>query len=430
MKLKTYLNMTRDELLKEKEVLEEQYKKVQEKHLNLNMSRGKPSSEQLDLSMPMMDFLNGSSDMLDSEGNDCRNYGVMDGLKECKELMASLVHTSPENVIIYGNASLTIMYDAVSRSVTHGVNGSTPWCKLDKVKFLCPAPGYDRHFAITEFFGIDMITIPMTEDGPDMDLVEQYVNNDPAVKGIWCVPKYSNPQGYVYSDETVRRFAGLKPAAEDFRIYWDNAYCVHHLYEDDQPEILEILSECEKAGNPDMVYEFFSTSKITFSGAGIAALATSRKNLDYIRKQMTIQTISYDKINQLRHVKFLKNAEGVHDHMMKHAEIMRPKFQTVLQILEEELGGLGIGSWISPKGGYFISFDALEGCAKAIVAKAKEAGVILTGAGATYPYKNDPKDSNIRIAPSLPPMEELIEAAKLFTLCVKLVSIDKFLAEK
>lgn len=427
--MKTYQNMTHDELLKEKEALEKEYTKVKEKKLNLNMSRGKPSSEQLDLSMPMMDFLNGSSDMLDSEGNDCRNYGVMDGLKECKELMASLVNTSPDNVIIYGNASLTIMYDAVSRSVTHGVNGSTPWCKLDKVKFLCPAPGYDRHFAITEFFGIEMITVPMHEDGPDMDMVEQYVNNDPAVKGIWCVPKYSNPQGYVYSDEVVRRFAALKPAAEDFRIYWDNAYCVHHLYEDDQPEILEILSECEKAGNPDMVYEFFSTSKITFSGAGIAALATSKKNLDFIRKQMTIQTISYDKINQLRHVKFLKNAEGVHAHMSRHAEIMRPKFQAVLQILEEELGGRGIGSWINPKGGYFISFDALEGCAKAIVAKAKEAGVVLTGAGATYPYGKDPKDSNIRIAPSLPPMEELVEAARLFTLCVKLVSVDKFLAE-
>ncbi|MDD7389528.1 MAG: aminotransferase class I/II-fold pyridoxal phosphate-dependent enzyme [Lachnospiraceae bacterium] len=428
--MKTYRNMTRDELLKEKEALEEEYRKVKEKKLNLNMSRGKPSSEQLDLSMPMMDFLNGTSDMLDSEGNDCRNYGVLDGLNDCKELMASLVHTSPENVIIYGNASLSIMYDTISRSITHGVNGSTPWCRLDQVKFLCPAPGYDRHFAITEFFGIEMITIPMHEDGPDMDMVEQYVNNDPAVKGIWCVPKYSNPQGYVYSDEVVRRFAALKPAAEDFRIFWDNAYCVHHLYDDEQPEIPEILSECEKAGNPDMVYEFFSTSKITFSGAGIAALATSKNNLDFIKKQLTKQTISYDKINQLRHVKFLKDAEGVQAHMRKHADILRPKFQAVLQILEQELGGLEIGSWISPRGGYFISFEALDGCAKAIVAKAKEAGVILTGAGATYPYGRDPKDSNIRIAPSYPPMDELVEAAKLFALCVKLVSVDKFLAEK
>lgn len=428
--MKSYQNMTRDELLNEKEELEKQYKAVKEENLNLNMSRGKPSDSQLDLSMPMLDVLNSSSNMVDFEGNDCRNYGILDGLPECRKLMASLVNVPVKNILIYGNASLSVMYDSISRSMTHGVNGSTPWCKLDQVKFLCPAPGYDRHFAITEFFGIEMITIPMNEDGPDMDLVEQYVNQDPAVKGIWCVPKYSNPQGYVYSDEVVKRFARLKPAAEDFRIYWDNAYCVHHLYEEDQPEILEILSECEAAGNPDMVYEFFSTSKITFSGAGIAALATSEKNLVDIKKQMSIQTIGHDKVNQVRHVKFLKDAQGVHDHMMKHAAIMRPKFQAVIQILEKELGDLGIGSWTNPKGGYFISFESLDGCAKAIVAKAKEAGVVLTGAGATYPYGKDPKDSNIRIAPSLPPMEELVEAARLFALCVKLVSIDKYLAEK
>lgn len=428
--MKTYQNMTREELLSEKEELEKRYQAVKELKLNLNMSRGKPSDSQLDLSMPMLDVLNSSSHMVDSEGNDCRNYGILDGLPDCRKLMASLVNTPIENILIYGNASLSVMYDTVSRSMTHGVNGSTPWCKLDHVKFLCPAPGYDRHFAITEFFGIEMVTIPMREDGPDMDLVEQYVNHDPAVKGIWCVPKYSNPQGYVYSDEVVRRFARLKPAAEDFRIYWDNAYCVHHLYEDDQPEILEILSECKAAGNPDMVYEFFSTSKITFSGAGIAALATSKKNLEDIKKQMSIQTIGHDKVNQVRHVRFLKDAQGVHDHMMKHAAIMRPKFQAVIRILEEELGGLGIGSWTNPKGGYFISFESLDGCAKEIVAKAKEAGVVLTGAGATYPYGKDPRDSNIRLAPSLPPMEELVEAAKLFTLCVKLVSIDKYLAEK
>ena len=428
--MKAYQNMTREELLSEKEELEKQYSAVKEEHLNLNMSRGKPSDSQLDLSMPMLDVLNSHSDMVDAEGNDCRNYGILDGLPECRKLMASLVHVPVENILIYGNASLSVMYDSVSRSMTHGVNGSTPWCKLDKVKFLCPAPGYDRHFSITEFFGIEMITIPMREDGPDMDLVEQYVNQDPAVKGIWCVPKYSNPQGYVYSDEVVRRFARLKPAAEDFRIYWDNAYCVHHLYEEDQPEILEILSECEAAGNPDMVYEFFSTSKITFSGAGIAALATSKKNLGYIKQQMGIQTIGHDKVNQVRHVKFLKDAQGVHAHMMKHAAIMRPKFQAVIRILEKELGGLGIGSWTNPRGGYFISFESLDGCAKAIVARAKEAGVVMTGAGATYPYGKDPKDSNIRIAPTLPPMEELMEAAKLFTLCVKLVSIDKYLTEK
>ena len=429
IKLKAYQNMTVEELLKEKESLEKQYREVKAKNLNLNMSRGKPADEQLDLSMPMMDIMNSQSDMNDQNGNDCRNYGVMDGVWECKELMGSLVGVKPQNVIVYGNASLTIMYDTVSRSMTHGVNGSTPWCKLDRVKFLCPAPGYDRHFAITEFFGIEMITIPMKEDGPDMDLVEQYVNQDPAVKGIWCVPKYSNPQGYVYSDETVKRFAALKSAAEDFRIFWDNAYCVHHLYDEDQAELLDILSECEAAGNPDMVYEFFSTSKITFAGAGVSALASSVKNLEFIKKQMTIQTISFDKINQLRHVRFLKSAEGVHAHMAKQAAIMRPKFQVVLKVLEEELGGLGIGSWTNPKGGYFISFDALDGCAKEIVAKAKEAGVILTGAGATYPYGKDPKDSNIRIAPSLPPLDELLEAAKLFALCVKLVSVEKFLSK-
>lgn len=429
IKLKAYQNMTVEELLKEKESLEKQYREVKAKNLNLNMSRGKPADEQLDLSMPMMDIMNSQSDMNDQNGNDCRNYGVMDGVWECKELMGSLVGVKPQNVIVYGNASLTIMYDTVSRSMTHGVNGSTPWCKLDRVKFLCPAPGYDRHFAITEFFGIEMITIPMKEDGPDMDLVEQYVNQDPAVKGIWCVPKYSNPQGYVYSDETVKRFAALKPAAEDFRIFWDNAYCVHHLYDEDQAELLDILSECEAAGNPDMVYEFFSTSKITFAGAGVSALASSVKNLEFIKKQMTIQTISFDKINQLRHVRFLKNAEGVRAHMAKQAAIMRPKFQAVLKVLEEELDGLEIGSWTNPKGGYFISFDALDGCAKEIVAKAKEAGVVLTGAGATYPYGKDPKDSNIRIAPSLPPMDELLEAAKLFALCVKLVSVEKFLSK-
>ncbi|MDO5411345.1 MAG: aminotransferase [Lachnospiraceae bacterium] len=428
--MKAYQNMTYDELLSEKEALEAQYKEVKEQKLNLNMARGKPSKAQLALSMPMLDILNSESDIMDDEGNDCRNYGVMEGLLECRELIGSLVGVPAENVIMGGNSSLNSMYNTISRSMTHGVNGSTPWCKLDSVKFLCPAPGYDRHFAITEFFGITMITIPMTEDGPDMDMVEHYVNTDPAVKGIWCVPKYTNPQGYVYSDETVRRFARLKPAAEDFRIFWDNAYCVHHLYEDKQIEIPEILSECAAAGNPDMVYEFISTSKITFAGSGVAAIASSKNNLDFIRKQMTVMTISHDKMNQLRHVRFLKDAANVNAHMMKHAEIMRPKFEAVLQVLDEELKDLEVGSWIKPLGGYFISFDALEGCAKAIVAKVKEAGVIMTGAGAAYPYGKDPKDSNIRIAPSLPPLEELVSAAKVFALCVKLVSVEKYLSEK
>ena len=297
------------------------------------------------------------------------------------------------------------------------------------MKFLCPVPGYDRHFAITEHFGIEMINIPMSESGPDMDMVEQYVNNDETVKGIWCVPKYSNPQGFTYSDETVKRFANLKPAAKDFRIFWDNAYVIHHLYDDKQDEILDIISECEKAGNPDMVFEFASTSKVSFPGSGIAALASSEANLADIKKSLTIQTIGYDKLNQLRHVRYFKDINGLKEHMRKHAEQMRPKFEAVLEVLNTELGGLGIGSWYAPRGGYFISFDAMEGCAKEIVAKCKEAGVKLTNAGATFPYGKDPKDSNIRIAPSFPTPEEMAQAADLFVLCVKLVSIEKLLAK-
>jgi DNA-binding transcriptional MocR family regulator len=331
---------------------------------------------------------------------------------------------------MYGNASLNIMYDQVSRAYTHGFLGNTPWCRLDKVKFLCPVPGYDRHFAITERFGIEMINIPMSESGPDMDLVEKYVNSDETVKGIWCVPKYSNPQGFTYSDETVKRFANLKPAAKDFRIFWDNAYVIHHLYDDKQDEILDIISECEKAGNPDMVFEFASTSKVSFPGAGISAIAASADNIADIKKQLTIQTIGHDKINQLRHVRYFKNIDGLKEHMKKHAEQMRPKFEAVLEVLERELGGLGIGSWYAPRGGYFISFEAMEGCAKQIVAKCKEAGVTLTNAGATFPYGKDPKDSNIRIAPSFPTPEEMAQASDLFVLCVKLVSVEKLLESK
>ena len=343
--------------------------------------------------------------------------------------MADMMGTTPEHIIVYGNASLNIMYDQVSRAYTHGILGNTPWGRLDKVKFLCPVPGYDRHFAITEHFGIEMINIPMSESGPDMDMVEQYVNNDEAVKGIWCVPKYSNPQGFTYSDETVKRFANLKPAAKDFRIFWDNAYVIHHLYDDKQDEILDIISECEKAGNPDMVFEFASTSKVSFPGSGIAALASSEANLADIKKSLTIQTIGYDKLNQLRHVRYFKDINGLKEHMRKHAEQMRPKFEAVLEVLNTELGGLGIGSWYAPRGGYFISFDAMEGCAKEIVAKCKEAGVKLTNAGATFPYGKDPKDSNIRIAPSFPTPEEMAQAADLFVLCVKLVSVEKLLAK-
>ncbi len=321
------------------------------------------------------------------------------------------------------------MFDTVSHSMTHGVCGSTPWCKLDKVKFLCPAPGYDRHFKVTEYFGIEMITIPMTKDGPDMDLVEKYVREDALVKGIWCVPKYSNPQGYTYSDETVRRFAALEPAAEDFRIYWDNAYCIHDLYDDKRDELLEILSACEEAGHPDLAFEFASTSKISFAGAGVSAVASSARNLEWMKSAMTIQTIGPDKINQLRHVRYYKDKAGLKAQMSKNSALIRPKFELVIETLERELGGLGIGSWTNPLGGYFISFDALEGCAKAIVAKCKEGGMVLTGAGATYPYGKDPKDSNIRIAPSYPSLAEMKEATRLFVLCVKLVSIGKLLEE-
>ena len=354
----------------------------------------------------------------------------MDGIPEAKKLMADMMGTTADHIIIFGNASLTIMYDSISRSYTHGVLGSTPWCKLDKVKFLCPVPGYDRHFAITERFGIEMINVPMTQDGPDMDMVEELVANDDSIKGIWCVPKYSNPQGYCYSDETVRRFANLKPAAKDFRIYWDNAYVIHHLYEDNQVEIPDIISECEKAGNPNLVYEFASTSKVSFPGSGIAAMAASAENLADVKKQMTIQTIGYDKLNQLRHVAYFKNIDGLKAHMKKHADAMRPKFEAVLKVLDEELTGAEIGSWVKPLGGYFISFDAMEGCAKKIVAKCKEAGVTLTNAGATFPYGKDPKDSNIRIAPSFPTPEEMAVATDLFVLCVKLVSVEKLLENK
>lgn len=427
--MKAYKDLSKEELLTLQEQLNKEYEEAKAKGLKLDMSRGKPAASQLDMEMDFMNVLNADSIFKTEAGVDCRNYGIMDGIPEARKLIGDVLGVSADNVIVFGNASLNIMYDTVARSEIFGVMGETPWCKLDKVKFLCPVPGYDRHFAITEQFGIEMINVPMTEDGPDMDMVEELVNTDPAVKGIWCVPKYSNPQGYTYSDETVKRFAALKPAAKDFRIYWDNAYVIHDLYEEKKDTLLDIISECEKAGNPDMVYEFCSTSKVTFPGSGIAALAASKANLDFIKKFMTIQTIGYDKVNQLRHVRYFKDAEGMKAHMMKHAAIMRPKFEAVFHVLESELNGLGIGSWTEPKGGYFISFDALEGCAKKIVEKCKEAGVVLTGAGATYPYKKDPKDSNIRLAPSFPTPEELAMATDLFVLCVKIVSVEKLLKE-
>ena len=395
--MESYQNLSKEQLLALKSELEASYEEKKALNLQLDMSRGKPSPSQLDVSLGLMDALNSNSVLKSEDGTDCRNYGVLDGIPEAKKLMADMMGTTAD----------------------HGVLGSTPWCKLDKVKFLCPVPGYDRHFAITERFGIEMINVPMTQDGPDMDMVEELVANDDSIKGIWCVPKYSNPQGYCYSDETVRRFANLKPAAKDFRIYWDN-----------QVEIPDIISECEKAGNPNLVYEFASTSKVSFPGSGIAAMAASAENLADVKKQMTIQTIGYDKLNQLRHVAYFKNIDGLKAHMKKHADAMRPKFEAVLKVLDEELTGAEIGSWVKPLGGYFISFDAMEGCAKKIVAKCKEAGVTLTNAGATFPYGKDPKDSNIRIAPSFPTPEEMAVATDLFVLCVKLVSVEKLLENK
>ena len=425
-----YKDRSKEELLELKSQLEQEFQKVKAQGLQLDMSRGKPSAAQLDLAMGMMDVLTSESDLKCEEGVDCRNYGVLDGIREAKQLLADMTEVPKDNIVIFGNSSLNIMYDTIARSMTHGVMGSTPWAKLDKVKFLCPVPGYDRHFAITEHFGIEMINVPMTMDGPDMDIVEKLVSEDDAIKGICCVPKYSNPQGITYSDETVHRFAKLKPAAKDFRIYWDNAYGIHHLYEDKQDYLIEILMECKKEGNPDMVYKFCSTSKVSFPGSGVAAIAASDANLVAIRKQMQIQTIGHDKLNQLRHARFYKDIHGMVEHMKLHADILRPKFETVLTILERELEGLEIGSWLRPRGGYFISFDAMDGCAKAIVAKASEAGLVMTPAGATFPYGKDPKDSNIRIAPSYPTPEELAKACEIFVLSVKLVSIDKILESK
>lgn len=427
--MKAYKHLSREELLALQQELQKSYAKIKEEGINLDMSRGKPGADQLDLSAKMLDVLNSSSSFKGVQGFDLRNYGILDGITEAKELFATLMDAPVDHVLIYGNSSLNIMYDLISRAMIHGIGGNTPWCKQDSIKFLCPVPGYDRHFAITESFGIEMITIPMDENGPDMDMVEKYVNNDASVKGIWCVPKYANPNGVVYSDEVVKRFAALKPAAADFRIFWDNAYAIHHLYPENKAEILNIVTECEKAGNPDMYYELCSTSKVTFPGAGVAALISSPANLAEFKKAMTIQTIGHDKLNEMRHVLFFKNADGVHAHMEKHAAILRPKFEAVLDTLEAELGGLEIGSWIKPTGGYFVAFDTIEGCAKRVVSLCKEAGVVMTPAGSTYPYMNDPQDTSIRIAPTLPTSDELKKACEVFVLCVKLASVEKYLEQ-
>lgn len=427
-----YSEYSKEKLQEELEGLYEEYNKIKESGISLDMSRGKPGPDQLDLSMDMLDVFNSERDLKASNGFDCRNYGVLDGIPEAKKMMADIMDCEPENVIIGGNASLNLMYDAVSRAYTHGLLGETPWCKLDKVKWLCPVPGYDRHFGITEHFGIEMINIPLNEDGPDMDMIEELVSKDESIKGIWCVPKYENPTGLSYSDKVVKRMAALKPAAKDFRIFWDNAYAIHHLYDEEEKQdtILNILDECKKAGNEDMVYEFASTSKVTFPGSGVAAIASSVANIEEIKKRMSVQTIGFDKMNQLRHVRYFKDAEGVKKHMSKHAALLRPKFEAVIKMFDEELDGYGIATWTKPNGGYFISYDVMEGCAKKVVKMCKDAGLVLTGAGAPFPYGIDPKDSNIRIAPSYPSPVELVDACKILIVCTKIAAIEKLLETK
>ncbi len=423
-----YTQMNKEQLIAEKEALLKQYEEFKAKGLKLDMSRGKPAPEQLDLSIDMLlHCLDG--DYKSSNGIDCRNYGILDGIPEAKKLFEEMLSIGDDEIIVGGNSSLQLMYDTIIRALHFGVyGGDKPWGKCDKVKFLCPVPGYDRHFAICESLGIEMIPVQYKSDGPDMDEVERLVSSDEEIKGIWCVPMYSNPTGITYSDEVVRRFAALKPAAKDFRIFWDNAYCVHHL-SDDHDTLLNIIEECKKAGNPDMVFQFTSTSKISFPGGGLAVIAASKNNIDFIKNQMTVQTIGFDKLNQLRHCKYFKNFDGIKAHMKKHAAIIQPKFSVVLYMLNKEISPLGIGSWVSPKGGYFVSFDAMEGCAKRIVSLAAEAGAVMTGAGATYPYGKDPKDSNIRIAPTFPSVHELRQAMEIFCVCVKLASVEKLLAD-
>ncbi|HHW30774.1 MAG TPA: aminotransferase class I/II-fold pyridoxal phosphate-dependent enzyme [Clostridiaceae bacterium] len=421
-----YTLMSKGDLQKNLQILIDKYNKFKAQNLNLDMSRGKPCPEQLELSKELLEI----KDYKASDGTDCRNYGALDGIPEAKKLFSEYLEVNTDEIIIQGNSSLNLMYDTINRAMTFGVDeSSTPWSKLPAVKFICPSPGYDRHFAICELFNIEMIAVDMHEDGPDMDKIESLVAEDESIKGIWCVPKYSNPQGYTYSDETVDRLASMKTKAKDFRIFWDNAYAVHHLSEK-HDNLKNILTACKKYNNPDRVYIFSSTSKITYAGAGISMLASSKYNIDRTKKLLSIQTIGYDKMNQLRHVLFLKNMDNIHEHMKKHASILKPKFDTVLNILERELGSKNICSWTKPNGGYFISFDTMDGCAKKVVKMASEAGVKLTSAGATFPYGKDPRDRNIRIAPSYPPISELKQAIELFCVCVQIASIEKLLLTK
>ena len=423
-----YREYSAEKLQELKAELSLKYEEYKAKNLKLDMSRGKPAPEQLDLTIDMLTHcLDG--DYKSENGIDCRNYGVLDGIPEAKELMMAMLDVKEDEIIVGGNSSLQLMYDTIARAMLLGVlGGEKPWSKNNKVKFLCPAPGYDRHFAICESIGIEMITVPYKADGPDMDIVEKLVSEDEEIKGIWCVPMYSNPTGITYSDEVVKRFANLSPKAKDFRIFWDNAYCIHHL--SDTPDtLLNLLEEAKKTGKEDMVFMFTSTSKVSFPGGGIACIGASKANIEYIKSQMTYQTIGYDKLNQLRHAKFFKNAEGLKAHMIKHRDIIGPKFKVVLDMLDKEIAPLGIADWHKPNGGYFVSFNGLEGTAKRIVALCKEAGVVLTGAGATYPYGADPKDSNIRIAPTFPTISELTTAMEIFCVSVKLAAVEKLLAK-
>lgn len=422
-----YIEYTPEQREAELASVRQQFEEIKAMGLKLNMARGVPSVDQLKLSLPILDILHKDADCTAEDGTDCRNYGVMDGIPECKRLMADMLGVKPEMVMVGGNSSLNMMFDTISCFMNTPVVPGTPaWSLVPDRKFLCPVPGYDRHFGVTEYFGFEMIPVPMDENGPDMDIVEELVK-DPTVKGIWCVPKYSNPSGISYSDEVVRRIAALKPAAKDFRVMWDNAYCIHDL-SDDGDEILNIFEECEKTGNIDLVIEFGSTSKITFPGSGIAAMAASENNMKVIKNKYKFQTIGYDKLNMLRHVRFFGDFEGMKAHMKKHAEVLRPRFDIVVNKLGENLDELGIIRYNRPRGGYFVCVDVLDGTAKRVVELCKEAGVNLTGAGATYPYGNDPHDSNIRIAPSFPTLEDLSKAMDVFCVCARLAALEKLSA--
>ncbi len=415
--------MEKSELLKLKEETENKYAQLCAKGLKLDMSRGKPNSDQLDLSIEMLTHCI-DGDCVSKDGVDCRNYGILDGIREAKELCMPMLGVGMDEIIIGGNSSLQLMYDTIARAMLLGVlGGDKPWSKNPKVKFLCPAPGYDRHFAICESMGIEMITVPYKADGPDMDMVEKLVSEDELIKGIWCVPMYSNPEGITYSDEVVKRFADLSPKAKDFRIFWDNAYCVHHLT-DTPDKLLNLLDEAKKTGKQDMVFMFTSTSKISFPGGGLAVIGASAANIEYIKGQMAYQTIGYDKLNQLRHARFFKDFDGLKAHMEKHRAIIQPKFQVVLDMLDKEIAPLGFGTWHKPNGGYFVSFNGLNGTAKRTVELCKNAGVVLTSAGATFPYGKDPDDKNIRIAPTYPTTEELSAAMEVFVTAVKLAAIE------